>query len=89
MTIVNTQVPDHHNNNNQKRTTSAEPVAVPTTSCVIVLQGFARSVAHGAMMPGTALVRTMINDYMKVRNTLRFYLRIKTAQLSIRVQDAQ
>ena len=60
---------------------SAEPVTVPTTSCVIALQGFARPVAHGAMMPGTALVRTMINDYMKVRNILKFCLRIKKNQL--------
>ena len=40
---------------------------------------FCQACGTRAMMLGTALVRTMINDYMKVRNTLRFYLRIKTA----------
>ena len=34
VTIVKTQEPDHHTNNNQQITASAEPVTVPTTSCV-------------------------------------------------------
>ena len=54
--IVHTQETDHHINNNQEIIASAELVTVPTTSCVIARQGFARHVAHGAMMPGTALV---------------------------------
>ena len=54
--IVHTQETDHHTNNNQEVTASAELFTVPTTSRVIALQGFARPVAHGAMMPGTPLV---------------------------------